>query len=165
MSIELVRDYLKQYGIENRIQEFPVSSATVELAAKALGCEPQRIAKTLSFLVGKRPILIVAAGDARVDNGKFKGQFQAKAKMLPPDMVEPLIGHQIGGVCPFGVKEKVEVYLDISLQRFQEVFPACGSGNSAIALTLPELERYSNSLAWIDVCKDWQPLGGETVES
>ena len=142
--------------MEGRIQEFDVSSATVELAAEALHCEPCRIAKTLSFLVGGHPVLIVMAGDARIDNAKFKARFQTKAKMLTPEEVEALVGHLVGGVCPFAVNEGVEVYLDESLKRFETVFPACGSSNSAIELTIEELERYSGSLAWIDVGKGWE---------
>lgn len=155
MSIERVRDYFSKYGIENRIQEFSVSSATVELAAEALHTEGKRIAKTLSFMVEDAPILIVAAGDAKIDNPKFKAQFHTKAKMLDFDAVEPLIGHAVGGVCPFGIHEGVGVYLDASLKRFDTVFPACGSANSAIELTIPELEEYSGFLSWIDVCKGW----------
>lgn len=156
MSIELVRSYFKQLGIDDRIQEFNVSSATVELAAAALSCAPARIAKTLSFKVGEEPILIVAAGDARVDNAKFKGLFHTKAKMLTAEEVVELIGHAVGGVCPFGVKDSVTIYLDESLKRFETVFPACGSSNSAIELTIPELERYSRYTQWVDVCKNWQ---------
>ena len=155
MSVERVRDYFSKYRIENRIQEFPVSSATVELAAEALGTEGKRIAKTLSFMAGEKPILIVAAGDAKIDNPKFKAQFHTKAKMLGSSEVEPLIGHAVGGVCPFGINEGVDVYLDISLKRFETVFPACGSANSAIELTISELEKYSEFLSWIDVCKGW----------
>ncbi|MBQ8878257.1 MAG: YbaK/EbsC family protein [Lachnospiraceae bacterium] len=153
MSIERAREYLKQFGIEDRMQELPVSSATVALAAEALGCAPQRIAKTLSFLVGDGAILIVAAGDVKIDNSKYKKQFGAKAKMLSPEQVTELIGHAIGGVCPFGVNEGVKVYLDESLKRFETVFPACGSGNSAIEMTIPELEKYSGFESWVDVCK------------
>ncbi|MBD5133463.1 MAG: YbaK/EbsC family protein [Clostridiales bacterium] len=155
MAIERVREYFEQYGMAERIQEFDVSSATVELAAQALDCEPCRIAKTLSFLVDGRAILIVAAGDAKVDNPKYRAQFGTKAKMLAPGEVETLVGHGVGGVCPFGVNEGVTVYLDESLKRFETVFPACGSGNSAIELTIPELERYSGYTAWLDVCKGW----------
>ena len=153
MSIERVREYFKTLGIENRIKEFDVSSATVALAAEALNCEPCRIAKTLSFLVGDRAILIVAAGDTKIDNPKYKAQFGAKAKMLTPDQVVELIGHAVGGVCPFAVKDGIKVYLDNSLKRFETVFPACGSSNSAIELTLEELEKYSGYTDWIDVCK------------
>ena len=156
MSIEKVRAYFAQYGIENRIQEFDVSSATVELAAQALGVDGSRIAKTLSFLVGDRCVLIVAAGDARIDNGKYKKVFGTKAKMLPHDQVPEAVGHAVGGVCPFAVKEGVDVYLDESLRRFETVFPAAGSSSSAIELTIPELEQYARSAGWVDVCKDWQ---------
>ena len=155
MSIEKVKDYFRQYGMEGRVLEFPVSSATVELAAQALGCEPGRIAKTLSFLVGARAVLIVAAGDAKVENHKYKAQFGVKAKMLSADEVTELVGHAVGGVCPFAVNEGVTVYLDESLKRFDTVYPACGSSNSAIELTIPELEQYSGFAGWIDVCKGW----------
>ncbi|HIZ47927.1 YbaK/EbsC family protein [uncultured Subdoligranulum sp.] len=157
MSIEKVREYFVQYGLQDRIQEFPVSSATVELAAQALHCAPCRIAKTLSFLVGDRAVLIVAAGDAKIDNPKYKARFAAKAKMLTPDQAVALVGHAVGGVCPFAVNPGVEVYLDASLKRFETVFPACGSSNSAIELTIPELERCSRYAAWVDVCKGWEP--------
>lgn len=156
MAIEAVREYFSRYGIADRIREFDVSSATVELAAQALGCEPKRIAKTLSFMVGGHAVLIVAAGDARVDNQKFKAQFGAKAKMLKPSEAEELVGHAVGGVCPFAVKDGVTTYLDESLRRFDTVFPACGSSNSAIELTIAELEEYSNCTSWVDVCKDWK---------
>lgn len=155
MSIEKVKKYFEKYGIENRILEFDVSSATVELAAAALGCLPEKIAKTLSFSVADAPILIVAAGDAKVDNAKFKSKFGVKAKMLPADTVETLIGHSVGGVCPFGINNGVRVFLDESLKRFETVFPACGSSNSAIELSIPELEKYSGYEEWIDVCKGW----------
>lgn len=154
MAIERVKAYFREYGMEERVQEFNVSSATVELAAAALCCEPQRIAKTLSFMVNDHPVLIVAAGDVKIDNPKYKAQFGKKAKMLTPMEAETLVGHAVGGVCPFAVNEGVEVYLDISLKRFATVFPACGSANSAIELTIPELERYSKALGWIDVCKE-----------
>ena len=155
MAIEKVKEYFSKYGIADRVQEFDVSSATVELAAQALGCEPCRIAKTLSFLVDGRPVLIVAAGDAKIDNPRYKAQFGTKAKMLTPDQVETMVGHAVGGVCPFGIKEGVPVYLDESLKRFTTVFPACGSSNSAIELSIDELERYSGFDSWIDVCKNW----------
>jgi len=155
MAIEKVRKYFEKYGIANRIQEFDVSSATVELAAKALHCEPCRIAKTLSFMVDEHPVLIVAAGDAKINNPKYKLQFKTKAKMLSPDETELLIGHAVGGVCPFAVNTDVVIYLDLSLKRFQTVFPACGSSNSAIELSIEELEQYSLFTAWIDVCKGW----------
>lgn len=156
MSIEKVREYFRGFGMEERILEFPVSSATVELAAQAVGCEPARIAKTLSFTVGGDPILIVAAGDAKIDNGKYKGFFHAKAKMLTPEEAVTQIGHAVGGVCPFAVNPGVTVYLDESLRRFQTVFPACGSSNSAIEITIPELEKYSGYSLWVDLCKAWQ---------
>lgn len=156
MSIEKVRGFFAQYGMEDRILEFPVSSATVELAAQALNCAPCRIAKTLSFGVNGAPILIVTAGDAKVDNAKFKARFGVKAKMLSHDDAATLIGHAVGGVCPFAVKEGVAVYLDVSMKRFDTVFPAAGSSNSAIELTIPELETYSGFADWVDVCKAWQ---------
>ena len=156
MSIEKVKAYFAQFGMEGRVLEFPVSSATVELAAQALRCEPCRIAKTLSFAVGDTPVLIVAAGDARIDNHKYKARFGTKAKMLTPEQAAQRIGHAVGGVCPFAVQPGVEVYLDVSLKRFDTVFPACGSSNSAIELTIHELERYSGYKDWVDVCKDWQ---------
>ena len=155
MAIEVVREYLKKWDADKRIIEFDTSSATVELAAQAVGCEPSRIAKTLSFLVEDHAILIVAAGDAKVDNPKYKAQFHTKAKMLSPDQVTEMIGHAVGGVCPFGVKPGVEIYLDESLRRFDTVFPAAGSSNSAIELSMEELERFSGSSNWIDVCKGW----------
>lgn len=155
MAIELVRDYFKKLGIDNKIQEFEVSSATVDLAAEALNVKPQRIAKTLSFKTkdGSNCILIVTAGDAKIDNSKFKAKFSMKAKMLTPDEVDNLVGHSIGGVCPFAISPNVPVYLDESLKRFDTVFPACGSSNSAIELTCQELFKYSNALEWVDVCK------------
>lgn len=157
MSIEAVRTYFEALGVAGRILEFDESSATVELAAHAVGCEPARIAKTLSFRVGENAVLIVAAGDAKVDNTRFKAQFHTKAKMLTPDEAVSLIGHAVGGVCPFAVKDGVQVYLDASLKRFETVYPACGSANSAIELTLEELERFSRFDAWVDVCKAWRP--------
>ena len=156
MSVERVKEYFSQYGIESRIQEFTVSSATVELAAAALGCEPCRIAQTLSFMTEEGPILIVTAGDTKIDNPKYKARFHTKAKMLTPDEAVCLIGHEVGGICPFAVNKGVKIYLDDSLRRFDTVYPAAGSGNSAIELTLPELEKYSNALGWIDVCKGWK---------
>lgn len=156
MSIEKVRAHFETLGIASRILEFDVSSATVELAALAVGVEGKRIAKTLSFLVGEECVLVVAAGDARIDNSKYKATFHTKAKMLPHDAVPEYIGHAVGGVCPFAVKEGVAVYLDESLKRFETVFPACGSSNSAIELTIPELEKYSGFTSWVDVCKDWE---------
>lgn len=158
MAIEQVRTYLKQYVVEEKILEFDVSSATVELAAAALNCEPQRIAKTLAFMVDGHAVLVVAAGDAKIDNPKYKAQFGTKAKMLSPNETELLVGHAVGGVCPFAVKEGVEVYLDVSLKRFETVFPACGSANSAIELRIPELEKYSGFVSWIDVCKGYEAV-------
>ena len=158
MAIEKVRDYFKQWNIETRILEFQTSSATVELAAQAVGCAPERIAKTLSFKLAEKCVLIVTAGDARIDNSKFKAHFKTKAKMLSAEEVEHLVGHGIGGVCPFAVNSNVDIYLDDSLERFETVFPACGSSNSAIELTIAELEKYSNSVGWFDLCKGWQPV-------
>lgn len=160
MSIERVRAYLKQWNLEERILEFDTSSATVELAAMAVGCEPARIAKTLSFQAGERTVLVVAAGDAKIDNRKYKEQFHAKASMLKAGDVTEKIGHAVGGVCPFGVNPGVEVYLDVSMKRFKTVYPAAGSSNSAIEMTLEELEKYAESLGWIDVCK-----GGQSEEA
>lgn len=153
MAIEKVREYFENFGIEDRIQEFSVSSATVELAAQALGVEGARIAKSMSFKVSDHAVLVVAAGDVRIDNRKFKDTFHTKAKMLSPDEVVEFIGHAVGGVCPFAVNEGVVTYLDESLRRFETVFPACGSSNSAIELTIPELEKYSAFKEWVDVCK------------
>jgi prolyl-tRNA editing enzyme YbaK/EbsC (Cys-tRNA(Pro) deacylase) len=153
MAIDKVKEYFKTYGMENRIQEFEVSSATVALAAQALGCDEARIAKTLSFHVGDKVVLIVAAGDAKIDNPKYKAQFNTKAKMLAYEEAEPLIGHAVGGVCPFAVNDGVEVYLDESLKRFEIVYPACGSSNSAVELNIEELEKTSGFKCWIDVCK------------
>ena len=153
MAIEKVKEYFKSLGIEERIQEFEISSATVELAAKALNWEESRIAKTLSFHVGDKVVLVVAAGDVKIDNPKYKAQFGTKAKMLSFDEAEPLIGHAVGGVCPFAVNEGVEIYLDESLKRFDTVFPACGSSNSAIELSIKEVEEYSQYISWVDVCK------------
>lgn len=153
MSIEKVKEYFRQRGIEDRVQELELSSATVPLAAQALHCEESRIAKTLSFHVGEKVILVVAAGDVKIDNAKYKKKFGAKAKMLSYDEAEPLIGHAVGGVCPFAVNEGVETYLDVSMKRFETVFPACGSANSAIELNMDELEEYSQCVEWVDVCK------------
>ena len=157
MSIERVRAYLQTRGMADRIQEFDMSSATVELAAKALGVEGQRIAKTLSFKLGDRVLLVVAAGDAKVDNGRYKAAFGGKAKMLTADEAVTLVGHAVGGVCPFAVNDGVEVYLDESLKRFATVFPAAGSSNSAIEMTCEELEELSGAKGWVDVCKAWRP--------
>ena len=153
MAIEAVREYMKQWGVQDRILEFEVSSATVELAAQAVGCEPARIAKTLSFFMGDHPILIVAAGDRRVDNHTYKEVFHTTARMLTPEQAVELVGHAVGGVCPFAVKPGVEIYLDESLRQFDTVFPAAGSSNSAIEVTMEELERFSGSTNWVDVCK------------
>ena len=153
MSLEKVKSYFKNFNMDKRIIVLDSSSATVELAAKALGIEEARIAKTMSFLIDENPILVVAAGDAKIDNKKYKEKFHTKAKMIPFDFVEKYIGHTPGGVCPFGVGENIEIYLDNSLKRFQTVFPAAGSSNSAIELNMSELEKYSNSKEWIDVCK------------
>ena len=158
MSIQKVREYFRGFGIEDRIREFDVSSATVELAAIAVGVEGARIAKSLSFKVEDKPIIIVVAGDAKVDNSRYKAQFHTKAKMLTHEEAHTLIGHDVGGVGPFALPEGVRVYLDESLRRFYTVFPAAGSANSAIELTCDELERYSsNFTAWVDVCKGWRP--------
>ena len=156
MAIEKVKDFFRQRDMEDRILEFNVSSATVELAAQAIGCEPKRIAKTLSFMVDGKAVLIVVAGDAKIDNQKYKAQFATKAIMLKPDEVIALVGHAVGGVCPFSINDGVTVYLDESLKRFKTVFPACGSSNSAIELTIKELQKYSNYSSWVDVCKGWQ---------
>ena len=158
MSIQKVRAYFKPLGIEGRIREFDVSSATVELAAVAVGVEGARIAKSLSFKVEDKPIIIVVAGDAKVDNSRYKAQFHTKAKMLTHEEAHELIGHDVGGVCPFALPEDVKVYLDVSLKRFGTVFPAAGSSNSAVEMTCDELERYaSNFVEWVDVCKGWRP--------
>lgn len=154
MAIEKVRAYFRELGIEDKVQELEESSATVELAALALGTEPGRIAKTLSFMVNENPILIVTAGDVKIDNAKYKKHFGAKAKMLTPDEAIHLIGHAVGGVCPFAVNEGVTIYLDESLKKYETVYPACGSSNSAIELTIDELEKYSLCKEWIDVCKE-----------
>ncbi len=153
MSLEKVREHFKAYGIEDRIIELSESSATVELAAHALHTEPCRIAKTLSFMLSDRPILVVTAGDVKIDNAKYRHTFGAKAKMLTVDQAAELIGHAVGGVCPFGLNDGVTVYLDESLKQYETVFPACGSSNSAIELTIPELEKYSGYDKWVDVTK------------
>lgn len=154
MSIENVKSYFGKLGMESKVREFDVSSATVALAAEAIGCEPARIAKSMSFKIGEKAVIIVMAGDARVDNPKFKGFFGTKAKMLTPDELDEMVGHKMGGVCPFAIKEDVNVYLDDSLKRFDTVFPACGSDNSAIELTPAELERYAqNFQCWLDISK------------
>lgn len=156
MAIDKVREYLKQWSRDKDILEFEASSATVEMASNALGVEPCRIAKTLTFKTEDSAMLLVAAGDAKVDNGKFKLEFGMKAKMLTPEEALEFTGHAVGGICPFGLKQDLPVYLDISMKRFDTVFPACGSSNSAIRLTCDELEQYANSRKWVDACKDWQ---------
>lgn len=157
MSIEQVRAFFRPLGREGDILEFPVSSATVELAAQAVGCAPARIAKTLSFLVDGACVLVVCAGDAKIDNARFKAQFHTKAAMLSPEQVLEFTGHAVGGVCPFGVEDsRVTTYLDVSLQRFETVFPAAGSSNSAIELTCGELDEYTHSAGWVDICKNWE---------
>ena len=156
MAIEKVKAFFRQHGMEDKVREFETSSATVELAAQALHCEPCRIAKTLSFMGKEGSLLVVTAGDAKIDNPKFKAQFGTKPKMLTPEENVELIGHAVGGVCPFAVNDGVKIYLDESLKRFETVFPACGSANSAIELTMEELETYSSFAAWIDACKAWQ---------
>ena len=155
MSIARVREFFKGYGLENKIMEFSTSSATVALAAEALGVIEARIAKTLSFKKDEGCILVVTAGDAKIDNAKFKSEFSMKARMLTPEEVAALVGHEIGGVCPFGINENIPVYLDVSMKRFDTIFPACGSSNSAIEFTCEELFNYSQGVKWIDVCKGW----------
>lgn len=153
MSFQKAKEHLKKYELDKKIMEFTTSSATVQEAAKALNCTEGEIAKTLSFLIDEQPILIVVAGDAKIDNSKYKGEFHKKAKMIPFDKVENMIGHKVGGVCPFGIKEGVEVYLDVSLKKYETIYPAAGSSNSAVKLTIKELEEASNYKKWIDVCK------------
>lgn len=155
MSFESVKSYFASYGLEDRVHAVAHSSATVEEAAEAIGCQPKQIAKTMSFFVEDRPILIVVAGDARIDNKKYKVFFHKKAKMIPWDQVETVIGHAPGGVCPFAVAQGVEVYLDVSLKRFERVYPAGGDGNSFVSLSIPELQQYANAKAWVDVCDRW----------
>ena len=154
MSLEKAKEHLRKYGLDNKTLEFNVSSATVSEAAKAINCKEEEIAKTLSFIVDEKPILIVVSGTSKIDNGKFKKEFNTKAKMIPFDDVENLIGHAVGGVCPFGIKEDVFVYLDETLKSFKTIYPACGSSNSAVKLSLEELEKASCYKKWIDVCKD-----------
>lgn len=158
MAIDKVRAYLKEFDMGDKVMEFETSSATVELAAQAVGVEPARIAKTLSFKSksGDHAVLIVTAGDTKIDNSKFKGFYGMKAKMLSPEEVEEMAGHAVGGVCPFAVPETAEIYLDESLKRFDTVFPACGSSNSAIELTCAQLEKYAKAKEWVDVCKGWE---------
>ena len=153
MAFERAKEYLKGFGLDDKVLEFEVSSATVKEAAIAANCQEAEIAKTLSFMVEGKPILIVVAGDQKIDNSKYKAEFHTKAKMLAFEEVELLIGHAVGGVCPFGINEDVEVYLDESLKRFETIYPACGSSNSAVKLSIEELERASNYKSWIDVCK------------
>lgn len=153
MSFQKAKEHLKKYELDKKIMEFTTSSATVQEAAKALNCTEGEIAKTLSFLIDEQPILIVVAGDAKIDNSKYKGEFHKKAKMIPFDKVGNMIGHKVGGVCPFGIKEGVEVYLDVSLKKYETIYPAAGSSNSAVKLTIKELEQVSNYKKWIDVCK------------
>ena len=155
MSLEQVKQYFDSLGLGQRVHELAQSSATVEEAAVAVGCEPERIAKTMSFLLGEEPILIVTAGDARIDNKKYKEHFHQKAKMIPGELVEQYVGHAPGGVCPFVSPEKTRVFLDVSLKRFEIVYPAAGTSNSAVELSIKELEDCSRSREWIDVCKDW----------
>ena len=156
MSIETVKRYLEKFGVANRVMEFEISSATVELAAQALNVKPERIAKTLSFKNEDSCVLLVTAGDAKVDNQKFKSAFGFKARMLAPEEVLELVGHEIGGVCPFGIRQDIPVYLDVSLKRFSTIFPACGRKNSAIELNCDELYQYSNAKEWVDACKGWE---------
>ena len=153
MSLTKAKDHLKKYGLEDKIMEFPVSSATVKEAAIALNCKEEEIAKTLSFIIDDKPVLIVTSGDQKIDNSKYKTEFHTKAKMIPFDEVETKIGHGVGGVCPFGINDDVKVYLDTSLKRFKTIYPACGTSNSAVKLTIEELEKTSNYIKWIDVCK------------
>lgn len=156
MSIERVKEYFENAGLLDRVKEFAASSFTVEDAAIAVGCEPAHIAKTMSFLLGDIPVLIVAAGDGKIDNKKYKAAFHQKAKMIPFEEVEHYIGHAPGGVCPFAIDDSIEVYLDVSLKRFETVYPAAGSDHSAVALSPEELRKYSHSMGWVDVCKGWQ---------
>lgn len=156
MSPNRVIKKFVELGLEDRIREFEEGTATVIAAAEALGCEPKRIAKSLSYIVGEEAVIVVAAGDARVDNRKYKDFFGAKAKMVNADELVELIGHPLGGVCPFELVEGVKVYLDRSLKRFETVFPACGADNNTVELTLDELEEYSDAVEWVDLCKDWE---------
>lgn len=154
MSLKRAKEYLKEFGFEDRVMEFPISSKTVKEAAIAIGCMEEEIGKTLSFLVGDKPILIVVAGTSKIDNHKYKEEFSVKAKMVPVEMLSEIIGHEAGGVCPFGINDGVAVYLDKSLKKIENVYPACGSSNSGVKLTVDELERISNIKGWVDVCKD-----------
>ena len=153
MALEEAKEYLVSKGFGDRILIFDVSSATVELAAVAVGTEPEKIAKSLTFMVDEQPVMIICAGDAKINNSKYKGYFHKKAKMLTREEVNELIGHDVGGVCPFGIKDGVDVYMDVSLKRFEKIYPACGSANSAVELTPEELEQLSGNRGWIDVCK------------
>lgn len=153
MALEEAKEYLVNKGYGDRVLVFEVSSATVELAAVAVGTEPEKIAKSLTFMVDEQPVMIICAGDAKINNSKYKGYFHKKAKMLTREEVNELIGHDVGGVCPFGIKDGVDVYMDVSLKRFEKIYPACGSANSAVELTPEELEQLSGSRGWIDVCK------------
>lgn len=153
MSLTKAKEHLKKYGLEDKIMESSVSSATVKEAAIALNCKEEEIAKTLSFIIDDKPILIVTSGDQKIDNSKYKAEFHTKAKMIPFNEVENKIGHGVGGVCPFGINDDVKVYLDTSLKRFKTIYPACGTSNSAVKLTIEELEKTSNYIKWIDVCK------------
>lgn len=154
MSLIKAKEHLKKYGLEDKIIEFSVSSATVQEAVKALNCKEAKIAKTLGFIVDNKPILIVTSGDQKIDNSKYKTTFHTKAKMIPLEEVEPQIGHKVGGVCPFGISDNVKVYLDTSLKRFSIIYPACGTSNSAVELALSDLEKASNYTKWVDVCKN-----------
>ncbi len=154
MSLERAKAYLEKYGLDQMIMEFDVSSATVDEAARAIGCSGDEIAKSLSFILSEQPILIIASGNARIDNSKFKAEFHTKAKMIPFEEVEKMIGHAVGGVCPFGINDGVKVYLDLSLKKFDSVYPACGSSNSAIKLTTAQLESIIHYEKWVDVCKE-----------
>lgn len=153
MSVEKAMAYLESMGLDGKVRIFDQSSATVELAAQALGCEPARIAKSLTFMVDGAAVMILAAGDMRIDNGKYKAEFGTKAKMLSAAEVDEFIGHSVGGVCPFGINAGVRVFLDESLRRFDVVFPACGGSNTAVELTIAELEKASGFEKWVDVCK------------
>lgn len=159
MSVEKAKEHLEKFGLAGRVREFEQSSATVELAAEALGCEPALIAKSLTFSVNGEPIMILASGDTKIDNPKYKARFGTKAKMLSAEEVDRLIGHSVGGVCPFGINDGVRVFLDSSLRRFERVFPACGGGNTAVELTIAELEQCSGYEAWVDVCKEAKGAG------
>lgn len=155
MSFHAVKQYFESAGMGQRVMELSKSSATVEEAAEAIGCEPKQIAKTMSFIVEDAPILVVVAGDAKIDNKKYKAEFHQKAKMIPPELVQDSIGHVPGGVCPFALQPDVKVYLDVSLKRFEKIYPAGGNGHSAVELTLEELMFHSSYIRWVDVCKGW----------